>query len=147
MGNLSSVVAKGEYVWILDDDDECIMPGFVSGLRQLVAEQHRPDVVIVRMMHTGIGVLPPEDLWGEPPQLGRIGTSAFIVRRDVWNNNRFRWVENYCGDYFYIAALWRNGYRFAWWDAIASRTQTGHNAGVAEDGIHGQGSTESVPGH
>lgn len=132
VGNLATVEAHGEYVWILDDDDECLESDFVARLKRFVTEQNLPDVVIVRMEHTGVGTLPPLDLWGCEPQLGRIGTSAFIVRRDVWNGNRIKWVENYCGDYFYISALWRKGYRFAWWDVIASRTQTGHNAGAAE---------------
>jgi glycosyltransferase involved in cell wall biosynthesis len=132
VGNLSTVEAEGEYVWILDDDDECIDPEFVEKLKEFVTAQNLPDVVIVRMEHTGHGTLPPLDLFGQAPELGKIGTSAFVVRRDVWNANRFRWVENYTGDYFFIAAVYRKGYRFVWWDMVASRTQTGHNAGARE---------------
>jgi hypothetical protein len=132
VGNLSTVEAHGEYVWILDDDDECCEPEFVERLKEFVTANNSPDVVIVRMEHTGIGIFPPLDLWEQAPVLGRIGTSAFIVRQDVWNATRIKWVENYAGDYHYIAALWRKGFRFAWWDKVASRTQNGHNSGAAE---------------
>lgn len=130
-GNLSTVEAHGDWVWVLDDDDECVDAEFVAGLKWCV-ENDESDVVIVRMDHgSELGILPDDSHWQQAPAHGHIGMSAFIVRRDVWNRYRHLWQAVYHGDFLFIKGLWDAGVRFAWWDVVASRCQRGRMMGAA----------------
>jgi hypothetical protein len=130
VANLATVEAHGDWVWILDDDDECIDPCFVAGLRSWCVDA---DVVMVRMDHgEPLGILPDDGTWEREPQLGHVGTSAFVVRRDVWNLFRPLWQPFYYGDFLFIHGLWGAGLRFVWWDTVASKTQRGSLNGAAE---------------
>jgi glycosyltransferase involved in cell wall biosynthesis len=131
-GNLATVEAHGEWVWILDDDDECIDPEFVAGLKWCV-EGDDADVVMVRMDHgPELGILPEDERWRQAPEHGHVGCSAFVVRRDVWNRFRHTWQALYHGDYLFVRGLWDAGLRFGWWDVVASRCQRGRMMGAAE---------------
>lgn len=113
----------GEYVWLLDDDDECIYPALVEGLRAIV-EAHDPDVVVVRMDHGERGVLPPAKHWGKRPYQGAIGCSAYIVRRAVWQRHAHTLTPgHYASDYEFIRAVWDAGVSVYWWEIVASRVQ------------------------
>lgn len=130
--NLSTIPALGQWVWILDDDDECILPTFVEGLRR-IAERHTPDVIMVRMDHGAWGILPDDAVWGREPQLGRIGMSAFVVRGDVWERTRAQWREVYEADFHYIHGLWATpGVRMHWWNVTVSRVQRFNSHGTPE---------------
>ena len=133
VGNLSTVEATGEYVWILDDDDECVMSDFVAGLKKIVESHTSPDIVIVRMDHgEPLGVLPANGDWGCEPRHGGIGTSAFIVRRDIWNLYRSHWQACYHGDYLFVRHLWDCDLNFVFWDIVASRVQRALSGGAPE---------------
>lgn len=112
----------GEYIWILDDDDECIMPEFVGGLREIAAIND-PDVIFVRMDH-GSGRILPTRYWGQAPVCGEIGVSAFVVRRALWQAHvRAMIPGKYTSDYEFIKSIWESTPTVFWWDVIASRVQ------------------------
>ena len=112
----------GDYIWILDDDDECVRPSLVEDLKAIVA-QHAPDVIMLKMDHAQWGVKPSSS-WGNAPILGDIGMSAFVVKRETWraNADAFR-PGRYQGDYDFIASIFNGGYTVAWYDVVASRVQ------------------------
>ena len=112
----------GDYIWILDDDDLCIYPPLVNDLKAIVAKRD-PDVVFVRMDHGADGILPDDENWGHAPVYGHIGTSAFIVRRSIWQAHACAWVAVRESDYTFIAHVWAAGPRVYWHDVIASRIQ------------------------
>lgn len=115
----------GEYVWILDDDDECIRPTFVTELQQIVADW-QPDVILARMDHGySMGVLPDNRHWGQPPVCGYIGCSAFVVRRAVWQAHASALASGrYEADYDFIASIFGDeGLLKIWHDVVASRVQ------------------------
>lgn len=121
---------KGDYIWILDDDDICTLPTFVSGLKEIVTV-HGPDVIMVRMDH-GDGRILPDDRWGLSPRLGELGVSAFVVERELWK--RHAWAMNpghYSSDFTFIYALWQARPAIYWWDVIASATQQRQSFGRA----------------
>lgn len=120
---LARLEVRGQYIWILDDDDICIEPGLVGRLRELMRK--RPDVVMVRMDHgDGLGVLPGEAQWGQAPVQGGIGCSGFMVRREVWLAERDVLVPGeYASDYRFIARVFGGGYVVEWLDVVASRVQ------------------------
>ena len=112
----------GDYVWILDDDDTCIMPDFVEGLRR-IATEHDPDVIFVRMDH-GSGRILPTKYWGQAPRCGEIGVSAFVVRRAIWQAHAGALVPGkYTSDYEFINSIWQAQPSVYWWDVVASRVQ------------------------
>lgn len=112
----------GQYAWILDDDDMCIHDTLIADLKAIAAE-HDPGVVMVRMNH-GYAVYPDALRWGEAPQQGRIGCSAYIVRRDIFQQHvdAFRGAR-YESDFDFINAVWKSNPAVYWHDVIASQVQ------------------------
>lgn len=108
------------YVWILDDDDECIFPGLIEGLAAIVAEK-QPDGVMVRMDHGPLGILPSNQGWGGVLWQGGVGCSALISSRALWMECRSAWGSHYAGDFDYVQAVQQSGARLFWWDVVASR--------------------------
>lgn len=122
----------GEYIWILDDDDRCIRPTLTAELKAIVA-QHQPRVIMLRMDHGPLGVLPPDELWGRLPREGAIGVSAFVVQRAVWQRHA-SWlaggparVARYASDFDFIwhilAAECGTASAVYWHDVTASAVQ------------------------
>ena len=113
----------GDYIWILDDDDTCIMPDFVAGLRY-IADDSNPDVIFVRMDH-GSGRILPDRCWGHAPQCGEIGASAFVVRRAIWQAHAGAMVPGkYTSDFSFIDSIYQSFPLVVyWWDVVASKVQ------------------------
>jgi len=114
----------GDYIWVVDDDDECICPGFVAGLKTIV-HKTACDVVMVRVDHgPSLGVMPRGRYWGSTPALTHIGFPAFVVRRALWQACADSLAPKRLGaDYYLIRAIWDRAPRVAWWDVVASRVQ------------------------
>lgn len=131
-GNLAGFVPTGHYVWLLDDDDLCIRETLVAELFEIVP-WFNPDVIMLRMDHGELGVLPDDGIWGQGPALGRIGNAAYVVRREIWLNHAAAWERaTYDGDFYFIEAIFRDAPRVYWHDVIASRVQR-ISRGRAED--------------
>ena len=112
----------GDYVWVLDDDDLCILPTFVAGLKQ-IATLNAPDVIFVRMDH-GAGRILPSARWGKAPRVTEIGVSAYVVRRAMWQAHAGAWTPgSYSSDFDFIASIWAARPITFWWDVVASRVQ------------------------
>jgi hypothetical protein len=112
---------EGAYVWVLDDDDECIRPTLVEEL-QGIAAMHDPDVVMVRMERNG-AELPEPAYWGRAPQVGHVTCSGYIVRRALWQQHADAWGAHYSGDFDFIAAVFATDPEVYWHDVVASAVQ------------------------
>jgi hypothetical protein len=132
--NLSTVPATGDYVWVLDDDDQCAMPGLLEDIKQVVEAENQPEVIFCFAEHGNYGLLPDADHWEMEPTLGKCGFSNFFVRADIWEKHRvmFKNFEVYCGDYEFFRYLWQQGCRFVWHDALVAWYPK-QNRGVGED--------------
>lgn len=114
----------GDYIWVLDDDDECIRPELVAELKA-IAKAHEPNVIMMRMDCGPRGVLPDDGHWGLPPVEGRVASACFVVRRDLWQACADDWRSGrYAGDYDFIAAVFETTARVHWHDVIAARVQS-----------------------
>jgi len=135
----------GEWVWVLDDDDECIHPGLVADVRRIAGEGPEVRVIMVRMDHGGgLGILPDDLVWGKAPILGHVGVSSYIVRRDVWMWHAHAFGSGrYASDFDFIAAVFdaeaqgrrgaqREGPFVVWHDVVASKCM-----------VRGQGRSEA----
>ena len=125
-GNMFHVAQglTGEYIWILDDDDECIDPRFVSQLKRVV-DDHSPDVIMVRMNHGIYGILPDSHTWGKEPKKAHVGCSAYVVKRDVWKRHAYIWQgADYSSDFDFIHSIFGDSdVSIYWLDVVASRVQ------------------------
>lgn len=111
----------GDYVFVLDDDDMLIRDTFIEELKQIV-EAHDPDVIFVRMDHGPRGIL-PDKMWGIAPKHSDIGSSGFVVKRQVWQRFSSKWNATYAGDYEFISAVFVGNPKVYWHDVIASKVQ------------------------
>lgn len=114
----------GDYIWILDDDDECVRPTLVAELKAIVAEHH-PDVIMLRTDCGNYGVLPPDDLWGHAPRYTQVSMSNFVVRREIWQAYAGAFPLAQAGDYAFVHAVVQGvGLENVYWhDVLAMRIQ------------------------
>jgi hypothetical protein len=114
---------RGDYIWILDDDDECIDDHLVESLKS-VAAAWPPDLIMVRMDHGNHRILPDDVHWHLRPVLSYVGASAYIVRRDVWQRHAPAFGSaRYTSDFDFINAVFENDPDVYWHNQIASRVQ------------------------
>ena len=126
--------ALAQWVWLLDDDDECIYPDLVGDVHSIAIAAPETTVIMVRMDHgPELGILPNEAVWGLWPLEGHLGCSSYIVRMDAWERHRHAWQSaRYASDYDFIADVCSEAPVIYWHDVVASRTQRGPNMGAAE---------------
>jgi hypothetical protein len=115
-------VLRGDYIWILDDDDICTRASLVAELKMIVRE-FEPDVIMLRMDHGERGILPPVGL--HFPTKGLIGCSAYVVSQEVWKRHAYQWQSaNYSSDYDFINSILNDKHvSVHWHDVIASKVQ------------------------
>lgn len=114
---------EGDYIWILDDDDECCHNTLVAELKEIVTRES-PDVIMLKMDHGQRAVLPSAHEWGQRPVIGRIGCSAYVVKRSLWRRCAGAWIPGrYQSDGDFIKAVYDQADMVYWHDVIASRVQ------------------------
>lgn len=89
---------RGDYVYLLDDDDYLIDPDFVAALKR---HTEHSDVIFVGMDIKG-RVLPD---WSEGLRRGNIAVSCFVVRREVWMEHARDLLDDYSADFYLIEAI------------------------------------------
>ena len=145
---------RGEYIMVLDDDDFLVDNNFVAEFKEVVSKG-KPDIVMFRGIVMGGGILPPDDIWGKPPQRAGIGSFCFAVRKDVWYKYIKFWVgsegHTYMGDYTFINKCYHSVATIHWLDKLVTCTQrVSHGAGELKPrgGQHGRDYwQESIPRH
>lgn len=115
----------GDYVLVLSDDNFILHADFAERLQKVAQDALFPDVVIFKNDIAGKCIQPVS--WGRVIY-GQIDLSCFAVKRDVWQRYSDKWGRCYAGDFYFILALEKDGYRFHWWDSLeirASRISNG----------------------
>lgn len=112
----------GDYIWILDDDDICIRPTLMRELES-IAYVIDPDLIMMRMDHGPRGIQPDNQHWQKPPAHGHIGSSTYVVRRELWQHCAEAWSDEYHADFLFGKALFDTSPMVVWHDVIASRVQ------------------------
>ena len=118
---------QGRYIWLLDDDDWLIEPGFVETVRRVAELENEPEAIIVRTQHV-MGLCPDDRHWEARPEKGYIAMPCLVVRADVWRAHRPQLcaVES-AGDFALAEAMHNAGREFVWLDMIATQVgQIGH---------------------
>lgn len=119
---------RGDYVFILDDDDRLVRDDFVASIREVAG----PKLIVVRMDHQRREgghiepfVLPKSGDWGRGcPPFASIGVSAVVVRRDVWVEAIEDFAPRRGGDYpFFQTCFELAGDDVKWLDRVMSQCQ------------------------
>lgn len=110
---------KGEYVYILDDDNCLTITDLVAGLR-IIVEEHKPDVIMVKSFLSRHGVMPR--FWGQRPRLCQVDTTNFIVKRSLWKAHIKAFHQPIYGDFHFIDAIFdQPGLKVVWWDRVVAK--------------------------
>jgi len=118
---------KGDYVYVFDDDHRLITPGFVSGIRTIVAATN-PDIIMVKCRIRGHGIL-PRPWMGNGGYLkgAHVDIGCFVVRGEVWGNYIYMIAHPYGGDWYFYDKLWRSddNLEIVWWDKLVAEDMRG----------------------
>lgn len=137
--NMSFVLSvpeiKGEWVYLLDDDDNLVNPEMVNELKA-VAESENPEVIVFRMtIKNGAfgNHYPSPQCWKEKmPIMAHIGGSCFALRKDVFIKYIPYFGRPRCGDYYMLEEIWKSSPKVSWIDKLMSETGGNPSHGKTE---------------
>jgi hypothetical protein len=108
---------RGQWVYMLDDDDMMIDNDFIAAIKQTV-DDYNPDIIMVKASHMGM-ILPDALVWGKKPVGSHIGTPAFVVRNDIWREHIKEFGgHGYAGDFTFGLELFKHDYKIYWLDRV-----------------------------
>jgi hypothetical protein len=108
----------GEYVFMLDDDDCFIRNDFISDIKNICIKHNYPEVIFVQMTLGG-RLIPDEYCWKKPKmERNHIGTSCFVMRRDIWTENIHTFSESQTGDFDFINHVYNKKPTVYWQEKI-----------------------------
>jgi glycosyltransferase involved in cell wall biosynthesis len=113
---LAVPIIKGDWVYLLDDDDGIIDVDIISKIQHLDC-----DVVICKAKIGGL-IYPPNEVWEMQPQRAKIGGSNIFVKKHIFAQNIIHFSHKQMGDFEFINVLWNKGYKFNFIDTIAMET-------------------------
>jgi len=126
-----SHLIKGEYVFLLDDDDFVVNENMISELEQ-IAQLHKPDVICFKMLiHNNQNCdYPTLNCWGKQPIAGSIGGSCFVVSKDVYQRFIKHFGKYPMGDFNFINEVFKYDIKVYWYDKRMSETGKVSRGGV-----------------
>jgi hypothetical protein len=121
---------RGQYIYILPDDDLLVDLEFVGGLRTIV-EEWDPDVIMVKANKLRLGILPDAMTWGQWPVLGHVDILNYVVCAPLWKRFSASFAKRdhpyydgaYAGDFSFIYDVFSTNPRVLWWDRVVARSQ------------------------
>lgn len=114
---------EGDFVWVLDDDDECTCQTLVADLKRVTSETCA-DVVMVRGEINRHGVLPDASVWGLRPLFAHVAMPNFVLRREVFRKHAGKLAVSRGADYNLIRDVFdADVYRVAWLDQVVMRSE------------------------
>lgn len=108
---------KGEYVFLLDDDDYITNQLMVTELKT-IAERTDADVIFFKMhiKNANNCLYPTPNCWGIKPIQGSIGGSCFVVKREIYQKFIQHFGKARMGDFFFINEVFNSGAKVFWYD-------------------------------
>lgn len=118
MFNENKDFVEGEYVFMLDDDDCFIRNDFISDMKSISIKYNYPEVIFVQMTLGG-RLIPDEYCWKKAKmEKNHIGTSCFVMRRDIWKKNIHMFSESQTGDFDFINHVYNKKPTVYWQEKI-----------------------------
>jgi len=113
---LAVPLIKGEWVYLLDDDDGIVDIDIIEKIKDLDC-----DVVVCKAKIGGL-IYPPNEVWGLQPQRAKIGGSNIFVKKDIFAKNILHFSYIRMGDFEFINHLWNKGCKFEFIDTVVMET-------------------------
>jgi len=115
-------LVTGKYVFILDSDDVFVTDMFISDMKKIAKEHNDPEIIFIRMIINGL--LHPTDIIWKKEELikNHIGSSCFIMKNELWQENIDRFEPKRTGDFFFIEAAFSKKPTVYWHDRTYSKT-------------------------
>lgn len=105
---------KGDYVYVLDDDDYIVSFSFIEDLKRLLDNlEAQPDLIICR------GELNGErfpKFWKQIPQRGQIAAPNLITRIDIFEQHAYAWDQPRAGDFNFFESMLKTNPNIFWWN-------------------------------
>ena len=115
-------IVNGAYV-LQCDDDLVLAPDTVAQIKAAVLATH-PAIVVYRVDHCQLGILPDAQVWGKDFVYSHIGGEDMAIRRDVWAKHLGAYdCDAYEGDWRFMQQLAAGGYAIHWLDKVLIRCQ------------------------
>jgi glycosyltransferase involved in cell wall biosynthesis len=117
----------GDWVFILDDDNELTHPRFIEKVNRV--DPDRYGLLVVPGIVGEHGLLP----YGWPPRLAWIDMMNVVVGRRMFDEHKQDFAANYDGDWYFINSCMKARPRVKFFWRIYCRTQSNHQSqGKAE---------------
>jgi hypothetical protein len=122
---------NGDYV-LQCDDDLVLEPDTVAQLKA-AARATDPDIIVYRVDHCQLGILPDDTVWRKQFVYSHIGGEDMAIRRDVWADHLYAYnCDAYEGDWRFMSALAQGNPAIYWLDKCLIRCQRiSHGKGEA----------------
>lgn len=114
--------ATGQYVMVLDDDDMLSDETLIETLKGIV-EKNRPELIMAKMDHGELGILPNDDHWLKRPEHGQIGMSAWVASNELYRGAVQNIGPKRAGDVAFYQALYDRAASIYWLDQVISQVQ------------------------
>lgn len=129
--NMSFMLARqqirGEYVYLMDDDDKINNPDMIAELSKVVKDNDNPDVIVFRMLiKTGAfnNYYPSPECWKKRiPILAHIGGSCMVVKTEAFKKHIHAFGQQRFGDFFFLKSLYDDKrMKWYWHDSLMAET-------------------------
>ena len=129
---------KGQYVFLLDDDDFLVNKNMIEELQQIVeGNATRVDVIVFRnIIKNGSfdNYYPSPECWASKvPKIAHIGGSCFVCRTEVFKEFVMHFGRPACGDFHMLDAMYKSNKLNWYW----------HDSLMMETGVVSRGKTET----
>ena len=114
---------KGDYVFMLDDDDVLVSDQFIGDMKEIV-DKYNPDIIFVRMLIND-ELYPTEMNWKKSKfYKNHIGISNIVVKNEIWQKYIHNFSAIQTGDFEFINSIFisLSSTSMYWQDKIYSKT-------------------------
>jgi hypothetical protein len=112
---------RGQYVFILDDDDMLTSTELVGDMKRIVDDKS-PDVVFIRMLINGV-LYPTDVCWGKGVTVCHVGSFNLVIKRDLWLDNIDNFSDRRIGDFQFFDSIMKKSPVVYWQDKLYGGTQ------------------------
>jgi glycosyltransferase involved in cell wall biosynthesis len=112
----------GDYV-LQCDDDLILAPDAVAQIKA-AALATNPDIIVYRVDHCQLGILPDDVVWRKQFRYSHIGGEDMAIRRDVWAEHLYAYDSAaYEADWCFMSTLAMGDCSIHWLDKLLIRCQ------------------------
>lgn len=127
---------KGDYVFMLDDDNVLITDDFVTDLKEIV-KIHSPEMIFIRNLIDGVLYPSSRYVWGKDKLIiNHIDTANVVVKKELWQKHIINFLQRKAGDFFFIDSVFRTKPKIYWQDKIYSKSLMVGSKGESEENIN-----------